>query len=73
MERFSIARLLGARELGAARNHPLAARLLLRKETMRDFKKHARILGHLAPVFCVKFDAGGQYILTGADDNLIKV
>lgn len=33
---------------------------------------HKRILGHLSSVYCVCFDRSGRYILTGADDNLIK-
>lgn len=34
---------------------------------------YRRIFGHLAPVYCVTFDMTGQYIFTGADDNLIKI
>lgn len=49
------------------------SRLLLRKETLKNLRLHSRILGHLGPIYCVKFDITGQYIFTGADDNLIKV
>jgi len=39
----------------------------------KGLKKHRAILGHLAPVFCVLFDHTGQCIITGADDDLVKV
>jgi bromodomain and WD repeat domain-containing protein 1/3 len=30
--------------------------------------------GHLQiPVYCVKFDASGKYIMTGSDDRLVKI
>jgi WD40 repeat protein len=52
----------------------LPARLLLKKELIYgSMRLHARLLGHLSPVFCVKFDQTGRYIFTGADDNLVKV
>ncbi|WKX91473.1 hypothetical protein Q1695_009928 [Nippostrongylus brasiliensis] len=35
--------------------------------------RHYRVLGHLAMVYCVTFDRTCNYVLTGADDNLIKV
>eukprot|EP00794_Sanderia_malayensis_P000318 gene318-948_t len=34
---------------------------------------HKRILGHLASVYCVLFDKTGHVIVTGADDNLVKL
>ncbi|VDM59335.1 unnamed protein product [Angiostrongylus costaricensis] len=36
-------------------------------------ERHYRVLGHLSMVYCVTFDRTGNYVLTGADDNLIKV
>lgn len=30
-------------------------------------------LGHLSAVYCVLFDRTGKYIITGADDLLVKV
>lgn len=32
-----------------------------------------RTLGHLSAVYCVLFDRSGKYILTGADDFLVKL
>ncbi|GLV31866.1 BRWD3 [Carabus blaptoides fortunei] len=32
-----------------------------------------RTLGHLSAVYCVLFDSTGKYIMTGADDLLVKV
>uniref|UniRef100_A0A0K8SSX6 BRWD/PHIP N-terminal domain-containing protein n=2 Tax=Lygus hesperus TaxID=30085 RepID=A0A0K8SSX6_LYGHE len=32
-----------------------------------------RILGHLSAVYCLLFDKTGRYIVTGADDLLVKV
>lgn len=32
-----------------------------------------RTLGHLSAVYCVLFDRTGKYIITGADDQLIKL
>ncbi|KAK7108775.1 PH-interacting protein-like [Littorina saxatilis] len=34
---------------------------------------HDRKLGHLSAVYCVTFDRTGQYIITGADDALVKI
>lgn len=39
----------------------------------RGLKFHRRYLGHLAQIFCVMFDRTGEYILTGADDSLVKI
>lgn len=46
---------------------------MLRKEALKNLSLHSRVLGHLGPIYCVKFDITGRYIFTGADDNLIKV
>lgn len=34
---------------------------------------HRHTLGHLSAVYCVLFDRTGQYVITGADDLLVKV
>uniref|UniRef100_A0A914BVI5 Uncharacterized protein n=1 Tax=Acrobeloides nanus TaxID=290746 RepID=A0A914BVI5_9BILA len=62
-------KMLTAREMGTQ----LSSRLLLRKDCINNLDLHARILGHLSAVFCVAFDRTGRYIITGADDNLIKI
>ncbi|KAJ1363311.1 Bromodomain and WD repeat-containing protein 3 [Parelaphostrongylus tenuis] len=41
--------------------------------SLEQMERHYRVLGHLSMVYCVTFDRTGNYILTGADDNLIKV
>lgn len=34
---------------------------------------YRRTLGHLSAVYCVLFDRTGKYVITGADDLLVKV
>lgn len=46
---------------------------IIQPEVFKCVNIHKRILGHLSAVYCVKFDRTGKYIITGADDNLIKV
>lgn len=46
---------------------------VIQPELFRTLNIHKRILGHLSAVYCVCFDRSGKYILTGADDDLIKV
>ncbi len=45
---------------------------ILQPEMFRSINIQKRIFGHLSAVYCVCFDRTGQYILTGADDSLIK-
>lgn len=42
-------------------------------EFYNSFNFCMRSMGHLAPVYCTCFDQTGQFIFTGADDNLIKI
>ncbi|VDK71960.1 unnamed protein product [Onchocerca ochengi] len=58
-----------ARTLG----RPVTPKYLLHKSSINNFELHYRILGHLSSVFCVAFDKSGSYVITGADDNLVKV
>lgn len=37
------------------------------------FEIHKRIMGHLAPSYCVCFDQTGEFVFSGADDYLIKI
>lgn len=37
------------------------------------FVMHRRLLGHLSAVYCVCFDRTGKYIISGADDLLVKI
>lgn len=32
-----------------------------------------RTLGHLSAVYCLVFECSGRYVITGADDLLVKV
>jgi WD40 repeat protein len=45
---------------------------IVQPEFYKSLNVHKRILGHLSAVYCVCFDRSGRYILTGADDSLIK-
>ncbi|VDN05546.1 unnamed protein product [Thelazia callipaeda] len=58
-----------ARELGMS----VSPQYLLHKSSMNNFELHYRILGHLSSVFCIAFDKTGSYVITGADDNLVKI
>ncbi|XP_045505903.1 PH-interacting protein [Colias croceus] len=46
---------------------PFPARLL------RGLQLQRRTLGHLSAVYCLVFDSTGKYVVTGADDLLVKV
>ena len=39
----------------------------------KKLQLHRQTLGHLSAVYCVLYDRTGKYIITGADDLLIKV
>ncbi|CAF0748059.1 unnamed protein product [Brachionus calyciflorus] len=45
---------------------------IIQPDHYRSITVQKRIFGHLSAVYCVCFDRTGRYILTGADDNLIK-
>lgn len=34
---------------------------------------HRKTFGHLSPVYCLLFDSTGRYVITGADDMLVKL
>ncbi|KAH9415597.1 Bromodomain and WD repeat-containing protein 3, partial [Dermatophagoides pteronyssinus] len=38
-----------------------------------QYQKYNRVLGHLSSVFCVLFDRTGRFLITGADDTIIKI
>ncbi|VDK43871.1 unnamed protein product [Anisakis simplex] len=69
LDRLDRLQLLGVRELGRR----LPRRHMLHKNSMQSLELHCRILGHLSSVFCVAFDRTGRFIITGADDNLVKI
>lgn len=43
------------------------------KAIYANIQLQRRTLGHLSAVYCVLFDRTGQYIITGADDLLVKL
>ena len=45
---------------------------IIQPELFRSVNIHKRTLAHLSAVYCICFDRTGRYILTGADDKLIK-
>ncbi|CAD6184954.1 unnamed protein product [Caenorhabditis auriculariae] len=44
-----------------------------RPNIFEDLKRHFCICGHGNDVYCVSFDRTGRYIITGSDDNLVKI
>ena len=54
-------------------NNKITPQMLIQPEFYKTCNTYKRILGHLSAVYCVCFDRTGRYILTGADDNLIKI
>ncbi|XP_074644765.1 PH-interacting protein-like [Tubulanus polymorphus] len=56
------------RRTGSSRRDQVFATKLYSKLSM-----HCRILGHLSAVYCVAFDRSGKFIITGADEHLVKI
>ncbi|RWS17105.1 bromodomain and WD repeat-containing protein 3-like protein [Dinothrombium tinctorium] len=48
-------------------NHTIPTKLYSKQQM------HKRQLGHLSSVYCITFDRSGKYIITGADDLLVKI
>ncbi|XP_078699475.1 bromodomain and WD repeat-containing protein 3-like isoform X1 [Branchiostoma floridae x Branchiostoma belcheri] len=62
--------VVNARQLlGVAKRHFLAPA----QTTYSKYSMHLRVLGHLSAVYCIAFDRTGKCIITGADDNLLKI
>lgn len=66
---FILERVLFGMEYGGAINRKLLVPTNLYSKTTLL----RRTVGHLSSVYCVLFDRTGRYIVTGADDLLIKV
>eukprot|EP00099_Drosophila_melanogaster_P028842 NP_732982.1 BRWD3 [Drosophila melanogaster] len=62
-------RVLTGREHGGE----VRRKLLVPTDLYRRTKLLRRTVGHLSSVYCVLFDRTGRYIITGADDLLIKI
>ncbi|CAG9789743.1 unnamed protein product [Diatraea saccharalis] len=70
------ARELGAGVLGEARGAGLGAgagRGVMSPRMLAGLQLQRRTLGHLSAVYCLVFDCTGRYVVTGADDLLVKV
>lgn len=63
------ARVLFGREHGG----PIVRRLAVSSCLYEKLSLLRRTLGHLSAVYCVLFERSGKYILTGADDFLVKL
>ncbi|XP_037956286.1 bromodomain and WD repeat-containing protein 3-like isoform X1 [Teleopsis dalmanni] len=62
-------KVLTGREYGG----PVRRKLLVPTSLYGKTKLLRRTVGHLSSVYCVLFDRTGRYIITGADDLLIKI
>ncbi|XP_063632423.1 bromodomain and WD repeat-containing protein 3 [Cydia splendana] len=74
----TLARRLLSRELGGIiegrKTAPRApAAQLLPQRLLGGLQLRRRTLGHLSAVYCLAFDCSGRYVVTGADDLLVKV
>ncbi|XP_011162535.1 PH-interacting protein isoform X2 [Solenopsis invicta] len=65
----NIVRVLQGRE----NSGPLSRRQAIPTKFYSKMKLYRHTLGHLSAVYCVLFDRTGKYIITGADDLLVKV
>ncbi|KAM7359266.1 bromodomain and WD repeat-containing protein isoform 1-T2 [Cochliomyia hominivorax] len=62
-------KVLIGREYGG----PVRRKLLVPTSLYGKTKLLRRTVGHLSSVYCVLFDRTGHYIITGADDLLVKI
>lgn len=65
----NIEKVLIGREYGG----PVRRKLVIPTSLYGKTRLLRRTVGHLSSVYCVLFDRTGQYIITGADDLLIKI
>ncbi|XP_011188273.2 bromodomain and WD repeat-containing protein 3 [Zeugodacus cucurbitae] len=65
----NLQKVLIGREYGG----PVRRKLLVPISLYNKTKLLKRTVGHLSSVYCVLFDRTGRYIITGADDLLIKI
>ncbi|XP_013108682.2 bromodomain and WD repeat-containing protein 3 [Stomoxys calcitrans] len=59
--------------IGREYGGPVRRKLLVPTSLFSKTKLLRRTVGHLSSVYCVLFDRTGHYIITGADDLLIKI
>ncbi|XP_030376234.1 bromodomain and WD repeat-containing protein 3 isoform X2 [Scaptodrosophila lebanonensis] len=65
----NLTKVLTGREYGGS----VRRKLLVPTGLYGKIKLLRRTVGHLSSVYCVLFDRTGRYIITGADDLLIKI
>lgn len=58
---------------GRESSGPVTRRLIIPNQFYSKTQLLRRTLGHLSAVYCVLFDRSGKYIITGADDLLVKL
>lgn len=58
---------------GRESSGPCTRKLTVTNHFYRKAQLQRRTLGHLESVYCVLFDRSGKYIITGADDHLLKL
>ncbi|KAL4711358.1 hypothetical protein ACJJTC_019199 [Scirpophaga incertulas] len=74
-EDHSIVRRVTLRELGlgAASRLGVGGTALMPPRMLCGLRLQRRTLGHLSAVYCLVFDCTGRFVITGADDLLVKV
>lgn len=58
---------------GRESSGPCPRKLAITNQFYNKAQLQRRTLGHLSAVYCVLFDRTGKYIITGADDLLVKL
>lgn len=58
---------------GRESSGPCTRKLAITNDFYSKAQLQRRTLGHLSAVYCVLFDRTGKYIITGADDLLVKL
>nr|XP_037876090.1 PH-interacting protein isoform X4 [Bombyx mori] len=74
----SLVRRLMYRELGCGARAGVAGdasgkEAVFPRRLLSGLQLQRRTLGHLSAVYCLVFDCTGRYVITGADDLLVKV
>ncbi|KAM3955791.1 LOW QUALITY PROTEIN: bromodomain and WD repeat-containing protein [Aphomia sociella] len=72
----SLVRRLVSRELGSGPAATVGGRggeAVFPARMLAGLQLQRRTLGHLSAVYCLVFDCTGRYVITGADDLLVKV
>ncbi|KAK5650661.1 hypothetical protein RI129_001690 [Pyrocoelia pectoralis] len=59
--------------IGRQMSGPATRNLVVGSSRFANLQLQRRTLGHLSAVYCLLFDRTGRFIVTGADDLLIKV